>query len=114
MLANKTGEAYTGNPVGPARGRAGSRVTAHPEVLVQLRDELAADAEGFDDHRRQYKIIRNGLDGKVRRSPQAVACRKRYVRELGLRLVEPTPRRGGPLVSPNYIGVGYPNRKKGR
>lgn len=34
---------------------------AHPEVLVQLRDELAADAEGFNDRRRQYKIIRKGL-----------------------------------------------------
>jgi len=58
-------------------------VIAHPEVLVQLRDELAADAEGFNDRRRQYKIIRNGLDVKVRRSQQAVAYRKRYVVELG-------------------------------
>ncbi len=56
---------------------------AHPEVLVQLRDELAADAEGFNDRRRQYKIIRKCLDVKVRRSPQAVACRKRYAVELG-------------------------------
>ena len=58
-------------------------MTAHPEVLVQLRDELVADAEGFNDHRRQYKIIHSGLDVKVRRSPQAVACRKRYAEELG-------------------------------
>jgi len=58
-------------------------VTAHPEVLVQLRNELVADAEGFNDHRRQYKIIHNGLDVKVRRSHQAVACRKRYVVEPG-------------------------------
>jgi hypothetical protein len=58
-------------------------VTAHPEVLVQLRDEFVADAEGINDHRRQHKIIRNGLEVKVRRSPQAVACRNRCVRELG-------------------------------
>ena len=31
-------------------------MTAHPEVLVQLRNELVADAEGFNVHRRQYKI----------------------------------------------------------
>ena len=48
-----------------------------PEVLVQLRDEFVADAEGFNVHRRQYEIIRFGEDVKVRRSPQAVACRKR-------------------------------------
>ena len=58
-------------------------MTAHPEVLVQLRDEFVADAEGFNVHRRQHEIICYGEDGKVRRSPQAVACRKRYVEELG-------------------------------
>ena len=58
-------------------------VTAHPEVLVQLRNELVADAEGFNDRRRQYKIIPSGLDVKVRRSHQAVACRKRCTQELG-------------------------------
>jgi hypothetical protein len=58
-------------------------VTAHPEVLVQLRDKLAADAEGFNAHRRPHKSIRLGEDVKVRRSPQAAACRKRYVEELG-------------------------------
>jgi len=58
-------------------------VTAHPEVLVQLRDEFVADAEGFKVHRRQHKSIRFGEDVKVRRSPQAVACRKRYDQELG-------------------------------
>jgi hypothetical protein len=51
--------------------------------LVQLRNELVADAEGFNVHRRPHKIIRLGEDVKVRRSPQAVACRKRYVEELG-------------------------------
>ena len=58
-------------------------MTAHPEVLVQLRDELVADAEGFNVHRRQHKNIRFGEDGKVRRSHQAVACRKRYAEKLG-------------------------------
>jgi hypothetical protein len=58
-------------------------VIAHPEVLVQLRDKLVADVEGFNDRRRQHQSIRKGLDVKVRRSPQAVACRKRYVVELG-------------------------------
>jgi hypothetical protein len=58
-------------------------VTAHPEVLVQLRETLVADAEGFNAHRRLHKSIRVGEDAKVRRSPQAAACRKRYVKELG-------------------------------
>jgi hypothetical protein len=44
---------------------------------------LVADAEGFHAHRRQYETIRMGEDRKVRRSPQAVACRKRDVEELG-------------------------------
>jgi len=52
-------------------------------VLVQLRNELVADAEGFNAHRRLHKSIRLGEDVKVRRSPQAMACRKRYVEELG-------------------------------
>ena len=73
-------------------------MTAHPEVLVQLRDEIVADAEGFNDHRRQHKIIRFGEDVKVRRSLQAVACRKRYVEELG------RPHRLLPVGS---AGIGY-------
>ncbi len=52
-------------------------------MLVQLRDKLFADAEGFNVHRRQHRSIRFGEDVKVRRSPQAVACRKRYVGEPG-------------------------------
>ena len=44
---------------------------------------LVADAEGLNAHRRQYETIRMGKDRKVRRSPQAVACRKRDVEELG-------------------------------
>jgi hypothetical protein len=42
-----------------------------------------ADAEGFNVRRRQHRSIRFGEDVEVRRSHQAVACRKRYVRELG-------------------------------
>jgi hypothetical protein len=33
--------------------------------------------------RRQHRSIRFGEDVEVRRSPQAVACRKRYDEELG-------------------------------
>ncbi|HAM53354.1 MAG TPA: hypothetical protein DCP92_22665 [Nitrospiraceae bacterium] len=58
-------------------------VIAHPEVLGQLRDKLVADAEGFNVHRRQNKIIHKWLGWEGRRSHQAVACRKRYVVELG-------------------------------
>jgi hypothetical protein len=60
-------------------------VPARPEVLVQLRNVLIADAEGLDAHRRQYENTRlqQGEGGKVRRSRQAVACRKRSVQELG-------------------------------
>ena len=42
-----------------------------------------ADAEGGHAHRRLYKTIRSGKESKVRRSPQAVACRKRGVQALG-------------------------------
>jgi hypothetical protein len=58
-------------------------VTAPPEGLGQLRKALVADAEGFHAHRRQHQTIREGAEGKVRRSPQAVACRKRGAQELG-------------------------------
>jgi hypothetical protein len=51
-------------------------------VLVQLRDEFVADAEGFNVHRRPHESTRIGEGVKVRRSPQAVAYRKRGVREL--------------------------------
>ena len=56
---------------------------AHPEVLVQLRNKLVADAEGFNVHRRQHRSTRVGEGVEIRRSPQAVACRKRCVREPG-------------------------------
>jgi hypothetical protein len=55
---------------------------ALPEVLVSLRNALPV-AEGGNVHRRQYKIIRHGEDGKDRRSSQAVACMKRCTQELG-------------------------------
>ena len=42
-----------------------------------------ADAEGFNVRRRQYRSIRYGEDVEVRRSHQAVACRKRCAVELG-------------------------------
>jgi len=42
-----------------------------------------ADAEGFNVHRRQHRNIRFGEDVEVRRSPQDVACKKRFVGELG-------------------------------
>jgi hypothetical protein len=42
-----------------------------------------ADAEGFHAHRKQHKSIRFGEEATGRRSPQAVACRKRDVKELG-------------------------------
>jgi hypothetical protein len=42
-----------------------------------------ADAEGFNVRRRQHRSIRYGEDVEVRRSPQAVACKKRDAVELG-------------------------------
>ncbi len=51
-------------------------------MLVQLRDELVAEAEGFNvPEGNTRRPIGEGME--VRRSPQAVACRKRYVEELG-------------------------------
>jgi hypothetical protein len=58
-------------------------VTAHPEVLVQLRETRVADAEGLNAHRRLPKSIRVGEDAKARRSPQAAAGRKRDVKARG-------------------------------
>lgn len=46
-------------------------------------DIAIADAEGFNAYRKQHESTRIGEGVKVRRSPQAVACRKRGVRELG-------------------------------
>ncbi len=54
---------------------------AHPEVLVQLRDELVADVEGFNDRRRQHKSIRKwlGCEGppeSTGRGMQEEICRR--------------------------------------
>ena len=71
-------------------GRSVDRVSWRPQgepcplqCWYSFEKALVADAEGFHAHRRQHKTIRLGEDGKVRRSPQAVACRKRDVEELG-------------------------------
>jgi hypothetical protein len=58
-------------------------VTVHPEVLVQLRNTLVADAEGFNAPEGNMNTSEEARMCKVRRSPQAAACRKRYVEELG-------------------------------
>jgi len=58
-------------------------VVAHPEVLVQLRDKFVADAEELEIYRRQHRSSRAGEGVEIRRSPQAVACRKRCDVELG-------------------------------
>jgi len=56
-------------------------VIAHPEVLVQLRDEFFADVEGFNDRRRQHKSIRNWLGSEgppesTGRGMQEEICRR--------------------------------------
>jgi hypothetical protein len=58
-------------------------VVAHPEVLVQLRNKLVADADSLNVLEGSTKRSVHGESVEVRRSPQAVACRKRDVRELG-------------------------------
>ena len=58
-------------------------MTAHPEVLVQLRNKRVADAEGLNAHRRRPKSLRVGEAATVRRSPQAAAGRKREAEDLG-------------------------------
>ena len=54
---------------------------AHPEVLVQLRDEVFAGVEGFNDRRRQHKSIRKrlGCEGppeSTGRGMQGEICRR--------------------------------------
>ena len=55
-------------------------MTAHPEVLVQLRHGHGG-RRGFSRSRRPHARNRLGQVVQVRRSPQAVACRKRDVEE---------------------------------
>ncbi len=58
-------------------------MTVRPEELVQLRDKLVADGEGFNVPEANTKHPLRVRMSEVRRSPQAVAYRKRYVEELG-------------------------------
>jgi len=57
-------------------------VTAHPDVLGQLRHGHGG-RRGFSRARRQHARNRCGQVVQVRRSPQAVACRKRAVEARG-------------------------------
>ena len=57
-----------------------STVTCNTRLL---ETRSVPDAEGFNVHRRQNRSIRLGVDVEVRRSRQAVACRKRNVVEPG-------------------------------
>ena len=57
-------------------------MTAHPEVLVQLRHGHGG-RRGFSRSRRQQARNRCGQVVPVRRRPQAVACRKRDDEERG-------------------------------
>jgi hypothetical protein len=52
-------------------------------VLVQLRDEFIADVEGFNGPEDNTSASALARMLTVRRSPQAMACRKRGVEELG-------------------------------
>jgi hypothetical protein len=74
-----------GEQEGRSVDRASCRPQGEPRPLKcwDSFDMAIADAEGFHAHRRQYKTIREGEDGKVRRSPQAVAGRKRGVEARG-------------------------------
>ena len=69
------GEAYTENC-------AGRRESAAPESWYSFEMKVEID-EGFNVHRSQNRSIRNGEDVEGLRSPQAVACTKRCVQELG-------------------------------
>jgi hypothetical protein len=74
-------------PTGGQRRAVTRHGAAMPGPRLQCWDsfEMArvADAEGFHARRRQHKTTRMGKGGKVRRSPQAVACRKRDVEARG-------------------------------
>ncbi len=55
----------------------------HPEVLVQLRESNPRTPRVLTVAEGNTEASVNGEDVEVRRSPQAVACRKRYAVELG-------------------------------
>jgi len=61
-------------------------------VLVQLRDKLVADAEGFNVHRRQHKTIQIGLDAKIRR--HMLYAKETYAGHVGSDNHKPTSLRG--------------------
>jgi len=72
---NKMDEASTEHPV----GRRGSRVPCSAGTAAKR----LCGRRGFERARRPHAPIRHGQEGQVRRRPQAVACRKRDVEELG-------------------------------
>jgi hypothetical protein len=70
------GEAYTEDPVGRRGDRARLLCWYSFEIsLLRMARVLTCP--------KPVRDARNGLGEEVRRSPQAVACRKRYVEELG-------------------------------
>jgi hypothetical protein len=54
-------------------------VTAHPEVLVQRRDQLVADAAGVHAHRRPHKSLREACTSSPSWSAGATCRRTRPV-----------------------------------
>jgi hypothetical protein len=70
------GEAYTEYPVGRRGDRARLLCWYSFEISLLRMARVLTSPKPTQD-------ARNGLGVEVRRSPQAVACRKRYVEELG-------------------------------
>ena len=58
-------------------------MVAHPEVLVQLRNSQLRMPRVLTFTEGNTEAFINGENVEVRRSPQAVACKKRYAVELG-------------------------------
>ena len=81
---NKTDEAYTGNSAGPRiKSGTGSGETVLPEVLEQPRNGSIAVGECVSELRSQHKASVTGKDVEDCRGHQAVARRKRSIRNLG-------------------------------
>ncbi len=76
LLTNKTGEAYTENPV----GRRGTRAL---KCWYSFEMSLLRTPRGLTSTEGNTRVSECGEDTKVRRSPQAVAYRKRCAQELG-------------------------------
>ena len=76
VLTNKTGEAYTENPV----GRRGARAL---KCWYSFEMSLLRTPRGLTSTEGNTRASDGGEDAKVRRSPQAVACRNRCAQELG-------------------------------